>query len=437
MKKRSITILLMITALFVVLSANVFAATPSSCDPLFIERYHYCPFNVAEEYYLTKSVGTHYNSDGTVAIEETGYKYEFDKNGNLIRQTQDNGYGDWEYVFSYDENNNLNGLEQQNGRTAQYTFNDQLRLARADFLREIRVYRYDDNGRLGEEEVSYEGQNFLAKYEYNEDGRLKSIWDGEYSTGISQSQLMFEGETVYYYDDDGVLKKSIYTSANGIGDIYSVYEFDANGNNTKKSTYDNDGKLTDVYEYTYEKLNAAPVPTAPSFVDVAADAYYAQAVAWATENGVTKGTSETTFSPNQSCTRAQLVTFLWRAAGEPEPQTTSNPFTDVVAGSYYEKAVLWAVEKGITKGVDVDKFAPEKTCTRAQIVTFIYRAAESPKVTGSNPFTDVTQGDYYNAILWAVENGITKGVDVDKFGPDQTCTRAQGVTFLYRGIGLY
>ena len=436
MKKRSITILLMITALFVVLSANVFAATPSSCDPLFIERYYSnCPFNVAEKYYLTKSVGTHYKSDGTVAIEETGYEYEFDNNGNLIRQTQNNGL---EYVFSYDKNNNLIGLEQKNGGTERYTyiFDDQHKLARKDSSQGSTSYSYDDNGRLSVRGGAVVATGMAHKYTYSEDGRLKSIIGTQYDYQYEPYKAYDVYETDYYYDDAGVLKKSSF-AAEGRVYQYSVYEFDANGNNTKVSIYNYDGKLTDVYEYTYEKLNAAPVPTAPSFVDVAADAYYAQAVAWATENGVTKGTSETTFSPNQSCTRAQLVTFLWRAAGEPEPQTTSNPFTDVVAGSYYEKAVLWAVEKGITKGVDVDKFAPEKTCTRAQIVTFIYRAAESPKVTGSNPFTDVTQGDYYNAILWAVENGITKGVDVDKFGPDQTCTRAQGVTFLYRGIGLY
>ena len=157
----------------------------------------------------------------------------------------------------------------------------------------------------------------------------------------------------------------------------------------------------------------------------------------ATAAGITDGMGNNQFQPNTGCTRAQLVTFLWRAAGEPEPENAKNPFTDVAAGSYYEKAVLWAVEKGITKGVDVGKFAPDQTCTRAQIVTFIYRAAGKPEVTGTNPFTDVEKNDYYDAILWAVENGITNGVDVDKFGSNQTCTRAQGVTFLYRGIGLY
>ena len=159
---------------------------------------------------------------------------------------------------------------------------------------------------------------------------------------------------------------------------------------------------------------------------------------WATETGITKGTTETTFAPNQGCTRAQMVTFLWRAAGSPEPKSNSNPFTDVDKNSPYYKAIQWAVEKGITNGISATQFSPNVTCTRAQIVTFIYRAAGEPAVKSTtNPFKDVKQGAYYKAILWAVENGVTNGFTANTFSPSSTCTRGQGVTFLYRSIGLY
>ena len=162
--------------------------------------------------------------------------------------------------------------------------------------------------------------------------------------------------------------------------------------------------------------------------------YYYEPVYWAVEQGITTGTSTTKFSPNAGCTRAQVVTFLWRAAGKPAPTETTNPFKDVAKGQYYYDAVLWAVEKEITNGTSKDTFDPEKTCTRAQIVTFLWRYAGKPAPTKtSNPFTDVTAGQYYtDAVLWAVEKEITKGTSANKFSPNDTCTRAQIVTFLYR-----
>ena len=162
--------------------------------------------------------------------------------------------------------------------------------------------------------------------------------------------------------------------------------------------------------------------------------YYFDPVYWAVDNGITTGTTPTTFSPNSGCTRAQVVTFLWRAAGKPEPTTTANPFEDVTADQYYYKAVLWAVEKGITTGTSATTFRPDRTCTRTQIVTFLwrYKGQPEPKTT-ANPFADVPATEYYyKAVLWAVENGITKGTSETKFSPDSTCTRAQIVTFLYR-----
>lgn len=171
--------------------------------------------------------------------------------------------------------------------------------------------------------------------------------------------------------------------------------------------------------------------TAPAFIDVPASAYYSDAVAWAVANGVTSGTSENTFSPNAACTRAQVVTFLWRAMGSPEPEG-SGDFSDVPAGSYYAKAAQWALENGITTGVGGSSFGSNSTVTRAQVVTFLWRAAGSPAVSGGS-FADVDSGAYYaDAVAWAVRNGITTGTSATAFSPDAGCTRAQIVTFLYR-----
>lgn len=179
-----------------------------------------------------------------------------------------------------------------------------------------------------------------------------------------------------------------------------------------------------------------PTGTNP-FTDVKAGAYYYDAVLWAVEQKVTSGTSATTFSPDASCTRGQIVTFLWRAAGSPKPSSNNNPFTDVKAGAYYYDAVLWAVEKGITSGTSATTFSPDTSCTRGQTVTFLYRAAGSPKAASStNPFTDVKSGAYYyDAVLWAVEQKITSGTSATTFAPDATVTRGQTVTFLYRSQG--
>lgn len=173
-----------------------------------------------------------------------------------------------------------------------------------------------------------------------------------------------------------------------------------------------------------------------TFADVPTDAYYYEAVKWAAEKGITGGIGDNLFAPNQSCTRAQIVTFLWRAAGSPEPKSTNHPFTDVPSGSYYEKAVAWAVENGITEGMSDTTFSPNTTCTRAQSVAFLYRAAGSPAVSGSTAFTDVPANSYYaNAAAWAEQNGITGGIGNGQFGPHNDCTRAQIVTFLYRLYG--
>ena len=179
--------------------------------------------------------------------------------------------------------------------------------------------------------------------------------------------------------------------------------------------------------------DAETQPSQKGFNDVKPGDYFYDAVNWAVEKGITTGTSATTFSPNASCTRAQIVTFLWRASGSPEPKTASNPFTDVAANAYYCKAVLWAVENGITTGTSATTFSPDAPCTRAQGVTFLWRANGSKAASAAASFTDVASDAYYApAVAWAAEQNVTGGVGNGRFSPDTTCTRAQIVSMLYR-----
>ena len=193
-----------------------------------------------------------------------------------------------------------------------------------------------------------------------------------------------------------------------------------------------------VKSYTFENVRRnhtieVSFARANEFIDVPAGSYFYEAVMWAVENGVTTGISASRFDPDGICTRAQAVTFLWRAAGSPAPETSTMPFTDVPAGSYYYDAVLWAVENGITKGTSDTTFSPNMTCSRAQIVTFLWRSEKSPAAGTANPFADVKSTAYYaGAVLWAVKEDITKGTTSTTFSPDADCTRGQIVTFLWR-----
>ena len=198
----------------------------------------------------------------------------------------------------------------------------------------------------------------------------------------------------------------------------------------KSYTFEN-VRRTHTIEAIFMKANGNPQTGV--FVDVATGSYYEDAVDWAVENGITKGTDDTHFSPDGICTRAQAVTFLWRTVGSPKPETRAMPFTDVPVGSYYYDAVLWAVENGITKGTSDTTFSPNMTCTRAQIVAFLWRSEKSPAAGIANPFADVKSTAYYaDAVLWAVKENITKGTTNTTFSPDADCTRAQIVTFLWR-----
>ena len=207
---------------------------------------------------------------------------------------------------------------------------------------------------------------------------------------------------------------------------------DKNGNELKLTDKGN-GKYTFTMPASKVEIKATfakEVETSP-FSDVSTSAYYYEAVKWAQEKGITGGIGNGLFGPNQPCTRAQIVTFLWRAAGSPEPKTMSS-FADVSTDAYYAKAVAWAVENGITTGTGDGKFSPDATCTRAQSVTFLFRAI-GKLVDSKAEFSDVLTDSYYaNAVAWAVENGVTNGIGDGLFGPNNSCTRAQIVTFLYR-----
>lgn len=178
--------------------------------------------------------------------------------------------------------------------------------------------------------------------------------------------------------------------------------------------------------------NGEPQMPVNRFTDVASTDYYTEPVYWAAASRITTGTSETTFSPSDTTTRAQIVTFLWRMAGSPEPSSTEAAYTDINKGSYYYKAVLWAAEKGITTGTSETSFSPDADCTRSQIVTFLHRYAETPSSEQKNTFMDVDTDAYYaDAVSWAAANSITNGTSETTFSPEESCTRGQAVTFLY------
>lgn len=180
---------------------------------------------------------------------------------------------------------------------------------------------------------------------------------------------------------------------------------------------------------------AKSAEAAPEFDDVKPGAFYFDAVQWAVENGITNGTGKNTFSPNDVCSRYQIVMFLWRAAGQPEAKAAVS-FADVKPGDIFYEAVQWAVERGITKGTSSTSFSPYAPCTRGQIVTFLYRSAGSPKVSGTCDFSDVFSGSFcHDAVIWASSEGITNGTSAGRFSPNEGCTRAQVVTFLYRASG--
>ncbi len=311
-----------------------------------------------------------------------------------------------------------------------------------DKLQNSREYAYDANGnKISETRYSYNssgGATAIGKtqYEYDAQNRLTREYDADHPEEIW---------TAYTYDASGRLAKKEWSQINGPdnGAVYpftTVYTYDRNGNLSSETTSvrsrPREAPLLIVtntvrIDYTY---TAFEITVPPPFEDVEPDGYYRDAVEWAVENGVTNGTSKTTFSPDKACTRAEAVTFLWRAKGEPEPKAAATRFSDVPADTWYSKAVAWAVETGVTNGFPDGSFRPNDTCTRAQIVTFLWRANNSPvPKDGGTCFPDVPADEWYSSsVAWAVETKVTNGFPDGTFGLNDDCTRSQIVTFLYR-----
>ena len=261
------------------------------------------------------------------------------------------------------------------------------------------------------------------------------LTDAEYHFGYHMHTLAFVAEAAPTCTDSG---NTAYWRCSSCGQLFSDFKgenaTDADSVTVAAKGHDfgKDGNSETCSRCGIK--NPDYVPPAVNFKDVDPNAYYADAIAWAIENGITAGTSKDEFSPNEGCTRCQVVTFLWRAAKMPEPKTTKNPFTDVDKKAYYYKAVLWAVEEGITSGTTKTTFSPDQVCTRAQIVTFLWRSKGEPSPTVTkNPFDDVKEKDYYyNAVLWASGSGVTSGTTKTTFSPLDPCTRGQVVTFMFR-----
>ena len=283
-----------------------------------------------------------------------------------------------------------------------------------------------------------------ATVEKTDAGVVFTLPDGEeaYTMAVGSRSKGTFSFTVFSYDEDslnGPARTVDFTDFPMEAGTIFAYTIPA-GTDGDYRGYSEDGQ--DQYQPDYDSqvdgddrpLDGGPATTS-SFTDVPAGAYYADAVKWAVAEGITSGTSPTTFSPNNGCTRAQMVTFLWRAAGCPEPESDYGPFRDVPKDAYYRKAVLWAAGEGITSGTSATTFSPNATVTRAQTVTFLWRWEGEPEADQRSGFRDVPAGQYYSeAVSWAVEAGITNGTGTTTFSPGQTCTRAQIVTFLWRDM---
>lgn len=235
----------------------------------------------------------------------------------------------------------------------------------------------------------------------------------------------------------GVLAVSVkYTLPDGVSsaEVQVFYLTDGGALEAHETSYSG-GKVTFTTTHLSKYVIGTKSMMGISFEDVLLGQYYYDAVAWAAKSKITAGVTATMFAPDKTCTRAEIVSFLWRAAGSPEPKSASSPFTDVDSSAYYYKAVMWAVEEGITAGTSETTFSPDKTCTRAEAMAFLHRSEGSPAASGVGSFTDVPADAYYtNAVAWAVKSEITAGTTETTFSPDKTCTRAEIVTFLYRDM---
>jgi YD repeat-containing protein len=418
-----------------------------------------------------------YNDSGDLIRADSAYgtstDYVYDDRGNIIqigddqtftydsagRVLTDDCHGDGfddKWTYTYNENGELLSVVSvmPNGTTCTYTYDGaghQLGyVCRQNGETDSNTYTYDSAGQLVRAVSQYSNSTTVETVAYDAAGNCTRIVKVQntlqngavVSTQSKQEDYAYQSgrltcvTTTYKSASSSDSSKSylIYDQAGRLSRIRlpngddEVYTYDKAGNLIKK-TYKNFGTpCSDTYSYVLRKVPLKP--DVSDFVDVKAGAYYYQPVKWAVEKGVTTGTTASTFSPAQTCTRGQIITFLWRASGSPEPKG-SGSYTDVKAGDYYAKATQWAAENNIAGG---KAFSPSGPCTRAMAVEFMWKQAGSPQAAACS-FTDVSpEASYYQAVNWAVSKGVTAGTSKTTFSPNATCTRGQIVTFLYKGL---
>ena len=393
-----------------------------------------------QEFYTYDETGKYPTECRIVYYDGTVEKltFEYDENHQLtgINCWHPDGEPDWMERYTYDQSGQIIKTEFQsaegavyiksteyddNGREI-YSISTETLNGETDVREEMKSYQEIDDLSWNVTTTAYDGNNnLLADYtesrQYDDKGNLLTSVDYE------------EGElyrTVNTYDSSDRLVRSECTMESDPSMVPDIWTY----------TYRPDGLINDeVYRTIGDQYTTRYYYSLKPFDDVADTEYFAFPVKWAVDHGITSGISATGFGPYDSCTRAQAVTFLWRAAGQPEPAVSANPFQDVQASDYFYKAVLWAVENGITNGITSDTFGSGESCSRAQIVTFLYRFKGEPGLGGTVGFQDVHEGDYfYGPVLWAVADGVTNGTSETAFSPEAKCSRGQIVTFLYRAM---
>ena len=447
LRKRLISISLILSMVITGLGiTTVFAGDPDA--PVLMRPYLELS-TLQGEYWLIKEHVSYYVNGKEAHYSDTQNEYTFYSNGRIKtnKSTTTSSGGSYTSIFEteYDDTGKVlkqTNTEIENGKT---TVTD---MGAYDGDTAIPsgqepTFTTDSEGRL----ISVKGDGWEFKMVYDADGNRTSethyengklvetvTWTYDAQGREATETVSSEAGTrkyIYSYDTNNRLSGFDYTS--GSNKYHASYKYAESGDYLTVTaelfnTTSGNQVLEEKSVREYKLFDFLP------FTDVVRNSYYYDAVKWATQAGITNGTSATTFSPNEGCTRAQMVTFLWRANGSPEPKSSKNPFTDIKAGTFYYKAVLWAYEEGITTGTTATTFSPEKTCTRAEAVTFLWRSAGKPATSStSSPFTDIKAGTfYYKAVLWASATGVTKGTTTTTFSPNDNCVRAQIVTFLYR-----
>jgi YD repeat-containing protein len=414
---------------------------------------------------LCSTVSYTYDDAGRLSSSD-GYvytQYEYDAQGRIAKYT-----GPGTQIYTYDAAGRISQITYTNsdGKVTRYDYNAEGQLTGyftdVGNRTETRSFTYNADGSVTAVRThgvySNSTSDEIGSYSYNAQGRLTYAKENARFQGVRPDGVKFDSRQTntesYTYDSAGHLVKNVYTTKTPDMNqtVTTVYRYDAAGNmvqiaggssgsstvavctydgagNLTKRTVTSDGKTT-WRTYTYVKRHTPLKASVLDFIDVKHGAYYYQPVKWAVEKGVTTGTTASTFSPAQTCTRGQIITFLWRASGSPEPKG-SGSYTDVKAGDYYAKATQWAAENNIAGGT---AFSPSGPCTRAMAVEFMWKQAGSPQAAACS-FTDVSpEASYYQAVNWAVSKGITAGTSKTTFSPNATCTRGQIVTFLYKGL---